>query len=101
MSIKCNIDQALNQFKQLAEVPDKVVQQAFRYFVKITPIGSGPDSGNARRNTRLENDTTIVADYVYSERLDKGYSKQAPNGMVKPTEAEIRKLLDREVNKIK
>jgi hypothetical protein len=97
MSIKCNIDQALNQFKQLAEVPDKVVQQAFRYFVKTTPIRSG----NARRNTRLENDTTIVADYVYSERLDKGYSKQAPNGMVKPTEAEIRKLLDREVNKIK
>ena len=97
MSIKCNIDQALNQFRQLAEVPDKVVQQAFRYFVKTTPIRSG----NARRNTRLENDTTIVADYAYSQRLDQGYSKQAPNGMVKPTEAEIRKLLTREVNKIK
>lgn len=97
MSLKCDINQALNQFKQLAEVPDRVVQQAFRYFVNKTPVRSG----NARRNTRLENDNTIVAAYPYAERLDDGYSKQAPNGMVRPTEAEVARLLNREVNRIK
>ena len=48
---------------------------------KGTPV----DSGNARRNTKLSNDS-ILAQYPYAVRLDQGYSKQAPDGMSKPTD---------------
>ena len=49
-------------------------------FQELTPI----DSGNARRKTTLKNNKTIVADYPYAGRLNKGSSKQAREGMVKP-----------------
>ena len=55
-----------------------------------TPIRSG----NARRNTKLKKNQ-IVADYPYSQRLEEGSSKQAPDGMIKPTEEWIRKEVDR------
>lgn len=59
----------------------KLPREAYDYFRSITPIRSG----NARRRTRLQGNT-IQADYVYAERLDQGHSKQAPQGMIKPTE---------------
>lgn len=95
MSFSVKIDDCLNQFKQLSEVPDRVAKQAFKFFVDQTPIRSG----NARRSTRLD-DTTIVADYAYAERLDTGWSKQAPDGMSAPTEAEIERLMNKEINRI-
>jgi len=69
----------------------KIPQDAFQYFVAQTPIRSG----NARRNTHLSGQT-IFGDYPYAERLDEGYSSQAPKGMIKPTEAYI----DRQVKKL-
>lgn len=57
-------------------------QQALDEFVDLTPIRGG----NARRSTRLKNPTTISANYPYAQRLDQGYSKQAPQGMTKPWE---------------
>ena len=71
--------------KQLAQVPS----DAFTFFRAHTPVRSG----NARRNTVL-NKNTIVGAYPYAQRLDDGYSKQAPDGMSKPTEAYIKKRLD-------
>ena len=68
--------------RQLAKLP----QEAFNYFKASTPI----DKGNARRNTKL-NGSTIEANYAYAERLDDGHSKQAPKGMVEPTERFIKK----------
>jgi hypothetical protein len=59
-------------------------------FVKNTPI----DKGRARRSTKLQNNT-IIADYPYSQRLEDGYSKQAPRGMVEPTEKWIQKEVSR------
>lgn len=59
----------------------KLAQEAYKYFRGVTPI----KTGNARRNTHLVGDT-IEADYPYAQRLDNGYSKQAPSGMVKPTD---------------
>ena len=53
---------------------------AYTHFRKVTPV----DSGNARRRTTLVG-TEIRAQYPYATRLDTGWSKQAPNGMVKPT----------------
>jgi len=80
---KNNITPSLQRIqKRLAALP----QLAYKEFVRVTPVRSG----NARRNTKLDKDT-IVAAYPYAQRLDEGYSKQAPQGMTKPTEDFIRK----------
>lgn len=68
--------------KELKKYP----QDAEVKFRSLTPI----KSGNARRNTNLKNNNTIQATYPYAERLDDGYSKQAPQGMTKPFEAWVR-----------
>lgn len=68
--------------KKLAEVPN----EAYKEFVKDTPVRSG----NARRNTHLQKNT-INADYPYAKRLNEGYSDQAPSGMVTPTLAFVKK----------
>lgn len=61
---------------------DKIPQQAYDFWVKITP----KDTGNARRRTKLVKNE-IQAQYPYAERLDQGWSKQfGGQGMSKPTE---------------
>lgn len=70
--------------KEMNTIPGK----AFNFFYFETPI----DTGRARSRTRLKGDT-IRADYPYAGRLDRGYSKQAPQGMSKPTLAYIRRLV--------
>ena len=81
-TISRDIDRITSELKQLPE-------DATRFFRAHTPIRSG----NARRKTRREGDT-IVADYPYAQRLEDGASKQAPDGMVKPTEAYIQRRLN-------
>lgn len=81
--------------KRIKEITDatqntKLAEEAYKYFRDITPI----KSGNARRNTTLHNDS-IHAQYPYAQRLDKGYSKQAPDGMTLPTDEFIRKYLQK------
>ena len=75
---------------RLAKLFEDLPEKAHEQFVKNTPVRSG----NARRNTRL-NDTKISADYPYSQRLEDGYSKQAPQGMIDPTEKWIQHEVDR------
>lgn len=70
--------------KKLRRVPDR----AHKYFVSVTPI----DTGNARSRTRLRNNT-IYASYPYAKRLNEGWSRQAPRGMVEPTMRYIRQLV--------
>lgn len=94
MTIRVDISDALANFKQLAEVPDQVAQDAYEYFRGITPIRTG----NARRRTSLR-DTTIVADYAYAARLDEGYSSQNRAGMTGPTQKEIERLMRRYTGK--
>ena len=65
--------------KKLQQYP----QDAEDKFVSLTPIRSG----NARSKTRLVNNTYIDAAYPYAQRLDQGWSRQAPSGMTKPFEA--------------
>jgi hypothetical protein len=79
--------QQMGKAKKLA---DDLPEQAYHQFIKNTPV----DTGNARKRTKLQNNT-IVADYVYSQRLDAGYSDQAPKGMVEPTEKWIQQEVDR------
>lgn len=54
-------------------------KEALDEFVSLTPVRTG----NARRHTILKGNA-IEANYSYANRLDDGYSRQAPNGMVKP-----------------
>jgi hypothetical protein len=76
--------------KQLSQVPD----QAFKFWESRTPIRSG----NARRSTSLQGDT-IKANYPYATRLDEGWSKQAPQGMSKPTDKFVAALIKRIMRK--
>lgn len=87
--IRVRSDGAIDSIRrQLEQIPDK----ALDYWKSVTPIRTG----NARRRTKLDNDT-IRADYPYAERLDDGYSRQAPKGMTQPTQ----KYIDRLVRNIK
>ncbi len=67
--------------KKMQQQLDALPQKAYKEFVKNTPVRSG----NARRKTDLRK-TQIEARYPYAERLDNGWSKQSPEGMIKPTE---------------
>ena len=90
INFKIKINNKINQDidRKVREL-DRLPQKAIDFFRAHTPI----KSGNARRNTRLKGDT-IEARYQYAQRLEDGTSKQAPDGMVKPTEAYIKKQLD-------
>jgi hypothetical protein len=68
--------------RALAKLPD----EAYDVFREETPIRTG----NARRKTRLRGDV-IDANYPYAGRLDNGYSRQSPSGMVAPTIEFLRK----------
>ena len=70
------------QKKNLANYP----KDAEKEFIALTPI----DTGNARRNTQLVGQT-IQASYPYAQRLDQGWSKQAPRGMTQPFEAWVKR----------
>jgi hypothetical protein len=79
-------------FARVQNELDKIPGKAYRFFKEEAPTPI--KSGNARRNTILK-DNEIQANYPYAKRLDEGYSKQAPDGMSKPTIEEIRHMVDR------
>jgi hypothetical protein len=79
------------KMKQVLMTPEKVIKDAYKFFVDTTPI----DTGYAKQHTKLKlKEKTIVAMYKYASILDKGRhrtskgmrgSNQAPNGMTEPT----------------
>lgn len=76
---------ATRKQRDLNKIPDK----AHKRFVKLTPVRTG----NARRRTKLQGET-IKANYPYAHPLDNGHSKQAREGMSKPTVRYIRDLVE-------
>lgn len=74
---------------------DRKVRQikdfAHKEFQAITPIRTG----NARKRTNRIN-RGVEAAYPYANRLNEGYSRQAPQGMTDPTvdkiQAYVRKI---------
>lgn len=87
ITVDIKIDDGITQTlqgmkKELAKYP----QDAEDKFVSLTPIRTG----NARSKTRLVNNDTIQANYPYAQRLDEGWSRQAPTGMTKPFEKWMR-----------
>lgn len=65
---------------------------AYTNFRKITPRRTG----NAQNRTVLSNNL-IEAKYPYAQRLDNGWSKQAPRGMVKPTLEYLRNYIKKQL----
>jgi hypothetical protein len=94
MSLKKVSDRMTPSLQRIKKDLGTVPKQAHSFFVRSTPRRSG----NARSKTRLSNDT-ILAQYPYARRLDQGYSKQAPRGMVRPTLDFLRKLLRNMIRK--
>lgn len=84
-------DQITKDLDKIQKDLDQLPAKAHKEFVALTPI----DTGHARRRTRLQGDV-IAADYAYAQRLDQGWSKQAPQGMTKPWE----RWYQRQLNKI-
>jgi hypothetical protein len=58
----------------------KLPQDGLREFTALTP----KRTGNARSHTELTTRNEIVGDYPYARRLDNGWSKQAPRGIIRP-----------------
>lgn len=81
--------------KDLEKVSDNVMEEAYPYFKSVTPIRTG----NARSNTNRRK-LVIKADYAYADRLDNGWSRQAPNGMVDPTVSFIEDEVRRQIGRI-
>jgi hypothetical protein len=75
--------------------PNNLAREAYDYFKGITPIAR-INGGNAKRSTRLSGNE-IQADYPYAQRLDDGYSSQAPQGMTRPTEKFIQEYIKKQV----
>jgi hypothetical protein len=55
-------------------------QEGLKEFKSLTPRRTG----NARNNTELTARNEIRGDYPYAQRLDQGWSRQAPKGMIEP-----------------
>lgn len=66
----------------------KISDVAYKAFVANTPIRSG----NARRST-VQSGNEISANYPYAQRLEEGYSDQAPKGMTEPTIEAVRRYV--------
>tara|TARA_R110000822_G_scaffold53233_8_gene137341 strand:+ start:3234 stop:3518 length:285 start_codon:yes stop_codon:yes gene_type:complete len=81
---------------QLNAMPDDVMREALPRMKKFTPVASG----NARGRTNKQGATTILADYDYADRLDNGWSKQAPKGFTDPTIAFIEQEIMRDIGRM-
>jgi hypothetical protein len=89
ISFRVGVDKLTPSLKKKQAQLDAVPAQAHTFFKAHTPI----KTGNARSRTVLKKDT-IVAAYPYAQLLDDGRSRQAPDGMTKPTASFIKKTTD-------
>lgn len=81
---------AINDLGRINNKIQKLPKQSYEEFVSNTPARSG----NARSKTKLRGNE-IQANYPYAKRLDEGYSRKAPRGMLKPTVEFLKKELDK------
>lgn len=95
MSVKKINDGITASARKIQSELAKLPAQAYNFFVKATP----KKTGNARRRTSLQKNQVINANYPYAQRLDNGWSKQAPDGMTKPTDKFIKGRLKQIIRK--
>ena len=102
VKVKINTTKLKRRLSRKQALINEIPKDAYNYFVKLTPVGdprrwkSAPPRnyrpGNARRSTYLRNNV-IHANYPYAQRLDRErWSKQALDGMTKPTIEFIKKI---------
>jgi len=89
MKLKLVSDRMTPDIKKRAKRLEKLPKDAYGVFKDATP----KRSGNAKSKTVLKGNK-IDANYSYAQPLDKGRSKQAPEGMTKPTVDYIKRQLD-------
>jgi hypothetical protein len=95
----------VNRLNKVLDILDEktITKVAYDAYKGFTPIGDPnrwktkykPKNyrpGNARRKTILRGNE-IQANYPYAQRLEEGWSTQAPDGMTEPTIEEIRKYV--------
>ena len=95
MTVRLDRDTITPSIARIRAALDLLPDRAYKEWVKQTPI----QSGNARRKTRLVKTAQggiIDAAYPYAQRLDEGYSTQAPRGMSEP----VQKFIEREIKRI-
>lgn len=68
-----------------------ICDEAFDHIVEITPVDEGYCQSRWE-NTSAYPTLTFENDCDYAEYLDDGWSKQAPNGMTRPTLSFVKQL---------
>lgn len=85
LKFKLTADRLTPDVKRIKAELENLPKAAFDIWRGVTPV----KTGNARRKTKLAGNE-IRADYNYAVPLDQGRSKQAPQGMLKPTDLFIK-----------
>lgn len=97
MGIRIDDKEVRAMFEELSDVPEFVMEKTYPYLKSRTPI----QSGNARQNTRLEKDKSVIgARYPYADRLNTGWSQQAPQGFTEPSIKEMDSLISDQIRKL-
>ncbi len=94
MKVKLINDGMTASLRRMQSELDRLPAETYNFFVKVTP----KRTGNARRKTVLRNQE-IQARYPYAQRLDEGWSKQAPDGMTEPTSKYVQDRLKKIIRK--
>lgn len=103
MSVKAK--GALKKLDRFEQIVQEVTKDALPVMIANTARAPGPKGGNAKRSTKYKNGT-LIADYNYATYIDKpNYQKNnvsaegRKHGITKPTEAWIKKEIQRRVKK--
>lgn len=88
MTLRKVQSQINERLREIERDLEPLVHNATKEFKKVTP----KRTGNAKRQTTKKGNS-IDANYPYANRLNEGYSRQAPNGMTDPTIDYIREFV--------
>lgn len=96
-----NDRQVVKLFEQLTEMPQATIKEGGKVFKAKTPV----KSGNARSKTKTRigrggNDSRIEANYPYADKLNAGWSGQAPAGMSNPTMQQMDTFVSKYISRI-
>lgn len=78
-------DRMQSRSRQIDRFLKNLPQMMHDKFVEVTPI----DTGNAKNSTELDGNK-IIGNYNYANRLNTGWSRQAPQGMTDPVIEHVR-----------
>lgn len=71
-------------FKQIDDLVARVSTDTFDEARRITPVRSGRAKRSWKKQRKGRYGFSVMNKVPYAERLDAGYSKQAPRGITRP-----------------